>query len=196
MSDPAPRSDDPDELLHELRLRGWVERSDDDVVRALVARGHAERRDTRVLPTPQGREAHARWARVPPGSETEQALEQGYARFLDMNARLLKLCTDWQLLPGNVPNDHSDVVYDWSVVNRLVAFDGRAGPLVRTLGDALERLDPYRPRLRHAVGRVEKGEHDWFLSPRHDSYHTVWMQLHEDLLLALGRDRIAEEQSG
>src|SRR5918994_378376 len=37
--------------------------------------------------------------------------------------------------------------------------------------------------------RVEDGEHDWFTSPRIDSYHTVWMELHEELLVALGRER-------
>ena len=34
-----------------------------------------------------------------------------------------------------------------------------------------------------------------FVSPSIDSYHTVWMQLHEDLLLALGRDRASEQLS-
>ena len=41
-------------------------------------------------------------------------------------------------------------------------------------------------RIRDALDRVQDGEHDWLVSPRLDSYHTVWMQLHEDLLLALG----------
>jgi len=42
------------------------------------------------------------------------------------------------------------------------------------------------------VARVDAGDTEWLTSPRLDSYHTVWMQLHEDLLLALGRDRSAE----
>ena len=48
---------------------------------------------------------------------------------------------------------------------------------------------PYRERLRSARRRVVDGEHDWFTSPRVDSYHTVWMELHEDLLAALGWER-------
>ena len=47
---------------------------------------------------------------------------------------------------------------------------------------------------RDAREKVEDGEHDWFTSPRIDSYHTVWMQWHEDLLLALGREREQDPQ--
>jgi hypothetical protein len=54
------------------------------------------------------------------------------------------------------------------------------------------RFGDYRSRLRAARTRVEDGDAAWLTSPRIDSYHTVWMQLHEDLLLALGRDRAAE----
>jgi hypothetical protein len=49
--------------------------------------------------------------------------------------------------------------------------------------------------LRAARRQVEAEEHDWLLSPRIDSYHTVWMQLHEDLLLGLGLQR-TDEVSG
>ena len=37
--------------------------------------------------------------------------------------------------------------------------------------------------------QVDEGAVEWLTSPRCDSYHTVWMQLHEDLLLAIGGDR-------
>ena len=57
----------------------------------------------------------------------------------------------------------------------------------------MTRFGGYRPRLRAARERVAEGASDWLTSPRIDSYHTVWMQLHEDLLLALGRDRASED---
>ena len=66
--------------------------------------------------------------------------------------------------------------------------------MVRSLGRRVSRFAQYRDRLRGARRRVQDHEHDWLLSPRIDSYHTVWMQLHEDLLLGLGLDR-AEESS-
>jgi hypothetical protein len=43
--------------------------------------------------------------------------------------------------------------------------------------------------------RVSEGERDWLTSPRVDSYHTVWMELHEELLAALGLERGSEEQA-
>ena len=79
-----------------------------------------------------------------------------------------------------------------AVIDRLAAIDDRAGPIVRRLGTKVEEFGGYRPRLRHARTQVEDGERDWFTSPRIDSYHTVWMELHEHLLLALGLDRADE----
>jgi hypothetical protein len=55
------------------------------------------------------------------------------------------------------------------------------------------RFASYRSRLRAARALVDDGQFEWVTSPRCDSYHTVWMQLHEDLLLALGADRSSEE---
>jgi hypothetical protein len=60
------------------------------------------------------------------------------------------------------------------------------------MATTLDRFDTHRARLRTALKRVDDGEPDWFTSPRIDSYHTVWMQLHEDLLLALGIERSSE----
>jgi hypothetical protein len=63
---------------------------------------------------------------------------------------------------------------------------------LRRLSRSVERFDEYPRRLRAAVRRLDEGDWEWFTSPRIDSYHTVWMQVHEDLLLALGRERADE----
>ena len=182
-------------LLHEVRLRGFVERGDDPLVEKLREQGFVRCNDSRVTLTPEGRVDHAAWARVPAGSEAERSIARDYERFLTLNGELLRVCTSWQVRFGNTMNDHSDPVYDWGVVDRLVAFDERAGPIVQGLGETLPRLASYRPRLRDAAALVRDGLYEWFLSPSRDSYHTVWMQLHEDLLLALGRDRSLDEQT-
>ena len=39
---------------------------------------------------------------------------------------------------------------------------------------------------------MRAGERDWFAKPMIDSYHTVWFQLHEDLLNTLGIERSKE----
>jgi hypothetical protein len=128
---------------------------------------------------------------VPPG-QIEDAIERSYQRFLTLNQELIRVCNDWQVRPGGAPNDHDDPAYDWTVIDRMVAIDDRVGPILRTASSGVARFGGYRARLRTARQRVLEGESDWFTSPRIDSYHTVWMQLHEDLLLALGHDRESE----
>lgn len=183
---------DATELLHELRLRGMMTDTDGAAAEQLIADGYAVRKGAFLALTPEGRAVHDRAARLAAGSDEEREAEHAYDTFLPLNQELLQICTDWQLRPGGVTNDHTDVKYDWGVIDRCKALDERAGPVIRHLGKSVERFAPYRPRLRDALRKVEEGEHDWLVSPRCDSYHTVWMQLHEDLLLALGIARTDE----
>lgn len=178
-------------LLHEIRLRGLVEADGHAVVHieqlGLVARGSKG-----IRLTPAGRDLHTEWARVEPEGELEASVDRAYLRFLGLNRELIRVCNDWQVRPGGQTNDHRDPAYDWAVVGRLDAIDDRIGPIVSTLSRVVDRFTGYRARLRAARRRIDAGEPDWLTSPRIDSYHTVWMQLHEDLLLALGRDRASE----
>lgn len=160
---------------------------------ALVKAGLAVRRGERITLTPRGRQAADARARLRAGSDEEAAARIAYDAFLPLNAALLQLTTDWQVRPGKVPNDHTDRRYDREVIGRLDALDERVAPVVRRLGGAAPRFAPYRGRLRGARARVGDGDHEWFASPTCDSYHTVWMQLHEDLLLGLGIERKKEE---
>ena len=132
--------------------------------------------------------------RLEPGSREEAVASRAYEMFGPLNRELLRICTDWQVRSGGAPNEHDDARYDWSVVDRLEALDDRAGPLLRRLGDAVPRFEPYRARLLAARRRVVDGDRDWLTSPRVDSYHTVWMELHEELLAALGRSRAGEAE--
>jgi hypothetical protein len=132
--------------------------------------------------------------RFVPGSPEEMECSAAYATFRSLNRAVLQVCTDWQVRPGGALNDHADAAYDWSVLDRLEALDDRAGPLVRRLAGVDPRFSPYHERLREARRRVVDGEREWLTSPRIDSYHTVWMELHEELLTALGLERQTEEQ--
>jgi hypothetical protein len=181
--------------FHELRLRGVIVIDDAsgaaELATVLEAAGLATRRGAKLVPTPVGREEHAAWARLEPGSDEAAIADHVYRSFLPLNRDLLRLCTDWQTRAG-VANTHDDPVYDWGVIDRLVELDEKVGPVVRRLARSVPRFGGYRPALRDARRRVEAGEPDWFASPRCDSYHTVWMRLHEDLLSAVGADRSAE----
>lgn len=178
--------------LHEVRLRGVVAVGAEERWTPLLEAGLVVHTRGGVRITPEGRVVHERWARLAPGSEAEGAVAHAYERFLPLNAEFLRICHDWQLRPGGVINDHADPRYDWAVIDRLRALDERAAPVVRRAARHAARFEPYGRRLRAALARVEDGAHEWFASARVDSYHTVWMQLHEDLLVALGRSRDAE----
>ena len=88
-----------------------------------------------------------------------------------------------------VVNDHRDAAYDAGVVDDLARLQRRADPVVDELAGTLARYGGYGPRLRRAVEHVEAGDGDWFTKPSLPSYHTVWFELHEDLLTTLGLDR-------
>jgi hypothetical protein len=188
---PAP-DDATFRLLHEVRLRGVVEIHETEIVAPLVDGGFVVRAARGIRITSEGRITHAAWARLPAGGEGEQVALRAYERFLPLNRELLRICSDWQVRPGGITNDHKDARYDWSVIDRLQALDERIGPVVARIGRAVERFAGYRPRLRAALKQVDDGAVEWLTSPRCDSYHTVWMQLHEDLLLAIGGDRANE----
>jgi hypothetical protein len=93
---------------------------------------------------------------------------------------------------GQAINDHTDHAYDAGVVARLGAVDQAARPVLADLAAALARFGRYPERLGNALRRVQLGEAEWFTKPLLDSYHTVWFELHEDLLATLGLQRGAE----
>jgi hypothetical protein len=186
--------DEQDVLLHGLRVRGMSQQGGPAADQLVTAGFAIERRGSLVL-TPAGRAAaDERFSLV--GRDGHDRLVAAYERFRPLNRLLLQICTDWQVRSGGVPNDHRDPVYDWGVIDRLVTLDEQAGPVARGLGRHITRFAPYRERMRGARKRVEDGEPDWLASPRIDSYHTVWMQWHEDILLGLGLSRADEEPDG
>jgi len=180
-------------LLHDLRLRGFRPAKGTPAEEELTAAGLVLVRGVNLALAPAGRQAHAAWARLTPDSEEEVLAKATYERFLVFNVEFLRICTDWQLKPGNQPNDHSDAAYDFKILERLDRLDERAGALVEAMGKAVSRFADYRGRLTEALDKISD-DRAWLASPRCDSYHTVWMQLHEDLLSAVGVNRADEAQ--
>ena len=126
---------------------------------------------------------------------TGAEVEACYRAFLPLNAELLSVCTDWQtvVVDGeHLPNDHSDSSRDAAVLTRLDALHRAAGPVLDALGDALTRFVPYCGRLDRARRHVQEGRTEWIAKPTVDSYHSVWFELHEHLLVTLDRDRATE----
>ncbi len=143
--------------------------------------------------TPVGRkQRHVSVAEELDASGARSAVEGAYRRFSVVNPELLATCTAWQLRPvggGAVANDHTDADYDRGVIDRLVVVHGQVQPVLSTLTASLDRFTGYPLRLEAALDRVVAGEADWCTRPTIDSYHTVWFELHQDLLDTLGLDR-------
>jgi hypothetical protein len=121
------------------------------------------------------------------------AATETYERFERINRKLLELFTDWQMIPGaggeRIANDHSDADYDAGIVDRLGDQHERAEKVLDSFAELEPRLSIYKDRLDSAYDKVLAGDHDWVSAVRIDSYHTVWFELHEDLLRMLGRER-------
>ena len=55
--------------------------------------------------------------------------------------------------------------------------------------ESIGRFANYSAKLIKALEKSEDGELEWVSDAKLDSYHTVWFELHEDLLRLLGRSR-------
>ncbi len=142
--------------------------------------------------TDEGRVADAEWiARELGVAGAQDGIEGAYRAFLPLNRRTLDICGDWQLRrhgSGTVLNDHSDDLYDRRVLARLREVDAHAQVVCDRLAARLHRFSTYGPRLATAVQRSSQGELDQ-VTDSLDSYHSVWFQLHEDLLVTLALAR-------
>jgi hypothetical protein len=124
-----------------------------------------------------------------------EVIDDAYNAFVDLNPRFLRACTSWQVRAEGdlrIVNDHDDAAYDTLVIAELNAIDDLVQPICRNLAAALPRFGYYNGRLATARFRVGIGEHDWFTAPMIDSYHSVWFELHENLLATLNRERSGE----
>ena len=115
-----------------------------------------------------------------------------YERFERINRDLLTLFTDWQMVPaagGRTPNDHADADYDRRVIDDLSALHTLAEAMLEQLAQGQVRFADYNLRLADALMRLRAGDNRAFATPMSASYHCIWMELHEDLLVTLGRER-------
>jgi hypothetical protein len=126
-----------------------------------------------------------------------ERVHQAYESFLRLNPDLLQVSTDWQMVrtgDTHVVNDHRDPEYDASVLERLISVDDSAQRVCAGLTTSLPRFESYGNRLASALSHALTGD-TAFVADNFDSYHSVWFQLHQDLLLTLGISRDEEGPS-
>ncbi|HZA00530.1 MAG TPA: hypothetical protein VE575_17355 [Acidimicrobiales bacterium] len=125
-----------------------------------------------------------------------RVIDDVYESFAPMNDEVKQIVTDWQMRPGGGEpqiNDHSDPRHDERVLARLRRTDAKVSAALAPLTVALPRFEVYPRRLQRAVTLVTDGDHSMLAAPLKDSYHTVWFELHEELIILAGRNRSEEE---
>ncbi|TQK69383.1 MarR family transcriptional regulator [Nocardioides sp. SLBN-35] len=143
-----------------------------------------------------GRDRLAELLAADAASVDQPSLASAYDDFCVVNSDLKTIVTAWQLRADGTPNDHTDAAYDAEVLARLADLHARVLPLVERLAQVAPRLARYPQRLQHAQDRLAEGDTTWVARPILDSYHTVWFELHEDLIQLSGRTRLEEAVAG
>lgn len=170
------------------------------VLDELVSSGQAKLRTGRVSGyalTPDGRAAHPGLLAEHVTPAETAGVSAAYEAFLPVNDRFKKVCTRWQMRPApdgtDQPNDHTDGAYDDLVIADLEAVHADVVDGLGPAAEASQRFARYPLRFASALDRVRAGEVAAFARPMSASYHDVWMELHEDFLLTLGRTREAAD---
>lgn len=175
--DPAQVS----ELLLDFQAYGWITRVDFAGTGGWTLTAVGKRRNELQL------------AEELAATGSVAAVERVHSDFLPMNARLQRASTDWQLRPTATdplaPNEHDDPDWDGRVLGDLDDLRAALGELEPRLTARLDRFAGYHDRFSRALDRVHGGDPSWVTRVREDSCHTVWMELHEDLLASLGLER-------
>lgn len=169
------------ELLLDLQAYGWVSRVDFDGTGGWTLTATGRRRNEQQL------------AAELTASGCRAAVASVHRDFLPSNARLLRASTDWQLRPSAsdplAANRHDDPDWDARVIEELTRIGTELADLEPRLAAGLSRFAGYHARFTGALTRVRNGDPSWVTRVREDSCHTVWMELHEDLIATLGLER-------
>lgn len=189
-------------VLHTMRVRGFVtEHGFSESLGSHPAAILASLLDAEQI---RHLEARGMYSLLPAGRARQETLLEGYADqtiqadlevayepFLVLNTQFKQLCSDWQVRDGE-PNDHADDEYDARCVARLQELTANAAPVLESLVGVLPRFSRYGERLAVAAAGVAKGEHKQFTGVMCESFHDIWMELHEDLIVLQRIDRKVE----
>ena len=187
-------------VLHAVRVKGFANTSavaetaglDADVVSrqllVLEEAGHLSHLEGRISgwrTTAKGKVLHAQLI-AENVREAECLLDANnvYQRFLPLNEPFKELCTEWQL--QGQPS---------SCVPKLAELHHEVIPTVIEMSTLFPWYRTYESRLADALKRLQAGDVESFTKPLSGSYHDVWMELHEDFLLTLGRKRSVADGS-
>ena len=151
------------------------------VLAAAAESGFVKRRQGRVSGvslTPTGRARLVLLTSDSVTSEQLAALTAAYDAFLAPNRELKSLTTAWQA--------DQDAA---AALAALEAVHADIIPVIAAAAAAQPRFQRYQPRLSQPLESFRGGDGAALARPMSESYHDVWMELHEDLLTTMGQTR-------
>lgn len=178
--------------LTDLVIRG-MRRGGAPELDGVVRAGLAIAKGPVTMPTAAAGRMVGEWYLMPAPSPERDQVDALFRAFLPVNRKLRELCTAWQCRPDGSPNDHSDAGYDAGVRDRLDDIHADVLRIVRRLAKPVPGLARYREDLTAALAALDGGDLSALTSPLSDSYHTVWMRLHQELIMLLGLTRAEDE---
>jgi len=171
----------------------------DRTLDALEACGEAERTKIGWRLSPSGKEAAGTVVASERARLAPDEIAHVYERFSTLNERFKSVITAWQVRSvagADVPNDHTDASYDAGIFRDIAAIDAEIAGLLAWLAERVPRAAPYRERFARALATARGGNARFVAAPIIDSYHTVWFELHEELIRLSGTTREAEAAAG
>jgi hypothetical protein len=132
------------------------------------------------------------YSRLYEEARANSSFREGYSEFERLNGALKQLITEWQTIDvrgQRVSNDHSDEDHDDRIIDRLGELHERAETALEKLASVLPRFSIYRDKLAAALEKAEGGDIAWVSDAKIESYHTLWFELHEDLLRLMRHER-------
>ena len=165
----------------------------------LVGKGLAEPTRVGARLTANGRALALEASERERGGLDPRRAEAEYEKFTPLNAAFKALVTDWQMraLDGKTTrNDHKDEAYDAAVLARLPPIDAATALVIGEIAAFAPRFAAYKRRLANALAKTHAGDPCYLTAPDRDSYHTVWFELHQDLIGLIGTTREKEAAAG
>jgi len=166
------------------------------LVEGLVAAGLAEAGAGSFRLTAAGREAAAALLAADAAAWGVADATAALDAFIVLDRRMKDVVTAWQVKGPDTLNDHADPGYDAVVIARLGDLHVDVEAWLTPLTARLPRLALYGARLSAAAAAAAAGNGKFIASPRVDSYHGAWFELHEDLIQLAGRTRADEVAAG
>lgn len=194
-------------VLQAVRLRGrptlesLVELLDTaagiiEAAESLIAGGYLRTAGTAVALTTEGRERLSEFIASERKELDSARVTELYEAFCRLNEECKEIVTAWQMTSATTLNDHTDERYDQGVIDRLRDLHERFVPTGEGIAATVPRLRRTVDRLASSIAMLAEGDNRFVASPQVDSLHSVWFEMHEELIGAAGLTRAGEAAAG